>query len=63
MRLLLAGLVAGASVIPALGASAVECDRYGDKPCVVFCEVYAEWHTQLQRLVEDPPDPACGPAR
>ena len=62
--LALAGLVAAgclaAPLLPLAPATALDCDRYGDRPCVVFCEVFLEWWERLQPLFPEPvAQPAC----
>jgi len=54
----LAGLVAAAvSFAP---ATALDCDRYGDRPCIVFCEVFLESWERLEPLFPEPvAQPAC----
>lgn len=50
--LALAALVLSvAAVLPVTQAAALppECDRYGDRPCIVLCEIY---HEYLAPLVE-----------
>jgi hypothetical protein len=56
-----AALVLGvAAFVPASPAHAYECDRYGDKPCVVLREVLDEWCDTVNKLVVEPvPEPIC----
>lgn len=55
-----AGCLAASSFRLTPAAAVTECDRYGDKPCVVFCEVFDEWWERLAPLFPDPvARPAC----
>jgi hypothetical protein len=62
MRRLLVAAVLACAAAPAVPATALppDCERYGDKPCIVFCEVYGDSWRPVQMLVENaPPDPFC----
>jgi hypothetical protein len=64
MRLSLAGslaLAASALLLPApASAFPPDCERYGDKPCIVLCEWLDGWYENVERLLEDaPPKPFC----
>lgn len=49
--------------VPLAPASALppDCERYGDKPCILVCEQLGEdWYRPVQMLVENaPPKPFC----
>lgn len=60
MRVVLAAALAAALasvVTPAASALPPECDRYADKPCFTFCEV---WNEYVERLWLEPIPPTSG---
>lgn len=58
--LLLVSAAFALSSIPSASALPPNCERYGDKPCIVFCEIYGDSWRYVQMLVDGaPPDPLC----
>lgn len=55
--LTVAALAVSASISLSLPASALppDCERYGDKPCILLGEIVHEYCDELHKLLLEPP--------
>lgn len=49
------GAVGSAATTTPASALPPDCERYGDKPCILLSEVVAEYCHELHKLLTNPP--------